>query len=78
MSAGPLGGVTVLAAEQMHALPHATQLLACMGAEVIKVEAPGGESGRASKPTLRDRDGRETGSTFIRNNLGKSSTAIDL
>ncbi len=78
MSTGPLGGVTVLAAEQMHALPHATQLLACMGAEVIKVEAPGGESGRASKPTLRDRDGRETGSTFIRNNLGKSSIAIDL
>jgi formyl-CoA transferase len=78
MSTGPLGGVTVLAAEQMHALPHATQLLACMGAEVIKVEAPGGESGRASKPTLRDRDGRETGSTFIRNNLGKSSIAINL
>ena len=78
MSTGPLGGVTVLSAEQMHALPHATQLLACMGAEVIKVEAPGGESGRASKPTLRDRDGRETGSTFIRNNLGKSSIAIDL
>lgn len=78
MSAGPLSGVTVLAAEQMHALPHGTQLLVCMGAEVIKVEAPGGESGRAGKPSLRDRDGRETGSTFIRNNLGKLSIAIDL
>jgi len=78
MSTGPLSGVTILAAEQMHALPHATQLLACMGAEVIKVEAPGGESGRAGKPALRDRDGRETGSTFIRNNLEKSSICIDL
>jgi len=78
MSTGPLSGVTVLAAEQMHALPHGTQLLARMGALVIKVEAPGGESGRAGKPRLREADGRETGSTFIRNNLDKSSIVIDL
>ena len=32
---GPLAGITILAAEQMHSLPHATQLLALMGAEVI-------------------------------------------
>jgi crotonobetainyl-CoA:carnitine CoA-transferase CaiB-like acyl-CoA transferase len=44
--------VRVLAAEQMQALPYATQLLARLGAEVVKVEHPkGGESGRArSRP----------------------------
>jgi len=75
---GPLSGLTILAAEQMHALPHATQLLALMGAEVIKVEPIAGESGRTGRPTLEDLDGRSTGSTFIRNNLGKSSIALDL
>ena len=33
----PLEGVRVLAAEQMQALPYATQLLARLGAEVVKV-----------------------------------------
>lgn len=75
---GPLEGVTILSAEQMHALPHATQLLALMGAEVIKVEPKGGETGRAGKPTVRESDGRETGMTFVRNNLGKASIALDL
>ncbi len=75
---GPLSGITILAAEQMHALPHATQLLALMGAEVIKVEPVTGESGRSGKPTLEDLDGRSTGSTFIRNNLGKASLSLDL
>lgn len=78
MSGGPLAGVSILAAEQMHALPHATQLLALLGAEVVKVEPIAGESGRAGKPALVDRDGRDTGSTFIRNNLDKASVAIDL
>jgi len=75
---GPLAGVSLLAAEQMHALPHATQLLALMGAEVIKVEPLGGEAGRTGRPVVRDRDGRDTGMTFVRNNLGKSSIALDL
>jgi formyl-CoA transferase len=75
---GPLSGISILAAEQMHALPHATQLLALMGAEVIKVEPLSGESGRSGRPSIADADGRDTGSTFIRNNLGKSSLALDL
>jgi crotonobetainyl-CoA:carnitine CoA-transferase CaiB-like acyl-CoA transferase len=75
---GPLSGVSVLAAEQMHALPHATQLLALLGAEVIKVEPLAGEAGRSGKPTLVEADGSATGSTFVRNNLGKSSIAIEL
>ena len=74
----PLEGLTVLAAEQMHSLPHATQLMALMGADVVKVEPLAGEAGRTGRPTVTDRDGRPTGSTYLRNNLGKASIAIDL
>jgi crotonobetainyl-CoA:carnitine CoA-transferase CaiB-like acyl-CoA transferase len=78
VSARPLAGTIVLAAEQMHALPHATQLLALMGAEVIKVEPPGGESGRAGVPRIPEPDGTASGSTFVRNNLAKASVVLDL
>ena len=75
----PLAGVRVLAAEQMQALPYATQLLAHLGADVVKVEPPGrGESGRGARPSLRDRDGRSVGATYLRNNLGKRSLTLDL
>jgi formyl-CoA transferase len=37
----PLSGVRILALEQVQALPYATQLLGRLGAEVVKVEAPG-------------------------------------
>jgi len=75
----PLDGVRVLAVEQMQALPYATQLLAHLGADVVKVEPPGsGDAGRASNPALVDRDGRRVGATYLRNNLGKRSVAIDL
>jgi formyl-CoA transferase len=75
----PLEGVRVLAAEQMQSLPYATQLLARLGAEVVKVEHPGrGESGRGSYPHMLDPDGRPVGATFLRNNLNKRSVALDL
>src|SRR5438132_12571522 len=74
----PLDGVRVLAAEQMQALPYATQLLARLGADVVKVEPPTGESGRASEPSMTDPAGRRVGATFLRNNLGKRSVALDL
>ena len=75
----PLEGVRVLAAEQMQSLPYATQLLARLGAEVVKVEHPGrGESGRGSYPHMLDPEGRRIGATFLRNNLNKRSVALDL
>jgi formyl-CoA transferase len=75
----PLAGVRILAVEQMQALPYATQLLARLGADVVKVEHPvEGDSGRGSKPSLRDADGREVGATYLRNNLCKRSIGIDL
>lgn len=76
---GPLAGVRILAIEQMQALPFATQLLARMGAEVVKIEHPEtGDSGRGALPAVQDVDGRRVGATYLRNNLDKRSVAIDL
>ncbi|MBM4245366.1 MAG: CoA transferase [Deltaproteobacteria bacterium] len=76
---GPLTGVRILAIEQMQALPFATQLLARMGAEVVKVEHPvTGDSGRGALPAVKDIDGRSVGATYLRNNLDKQSIAIDM
>jgi formyl-CoA transferase len=75
----PLDGVRILALEQMQALPYATQLLAHLGADVVKVEPPGsGDSGRGSLPAMTDPGGRKVGATFLRNNLGKRSICVNL
>ena len=75
----PLTGIRVLAAEQMAALPFATQLLARLGADVVKVEHPTmGDSGRGSVPFIEDPQGRKVGATFLRNNFGKRSVGLDL
>ena len=75
----PLDGVRILALEQMQALPYATQLLARLGATVIKVEHPsGGDLGRGSQPSMTDPQGRSVGATFLRNNLSKRSICVDL
>lgn len=75
----PLAGLRILAVEQMQAMPFGTQLLARMGADVVKLEPPKeGESGRAGLPNIRDVDGSTPGATFLRNNLAKRSLAIDL
>jgi formyl-CoA transferase len=78
-AARPLDAVRILAVEQMQALPYATQLLTHLGADVVKVEHPErGDTGRASRPALVDREGRSVGATFLRNNLSKRSVALDL
>jgi crotonobetainyl-CoA:carnitine CoA-transferase CaiB-like acyl-CoA transferase len=74
----PLEGIRVLAIEQMQALPYATQLLARLGADVVKVEPLRGELGRASLPAMSDPEGRPVGATFLRNNLNKRSMCVDL
>src|SRR5205823_12234791 len=78
-SPSPLDGIRVLAAEQMQALPFATQLLARLGADGVKVEHPvHGESGRGSSPGMTDPEGRTVGATYLRNNLDKRSLGLDL
>jgi crotonobetainyl-CoA:carnitine CoA-transferase CaiB-like acyl-CoA transferase len=74
----PLDGLKVLALEQMQALPFATQLLARLGADVVKVEDPErGDASRASQPKVADR-GYDMGHTFLRYNLSKRSLAVDI
>jgi formyl-CoA transferase len=74
----PLDGVRVLSFEQMQALPFATQLLARLGAEVVKVESPAGDLGRTSAPMMTDPQDRPVGATFLRNNLNKRSVCVNL
>ena len=69
----------ILALEQMQALPWGTQLLARLGADVVKIESPkGGDQGRSSLPAMADPEGRPVGATFLRTNLNKRSICVDL
>lgn len=74
----PLSGIRILALEQMQSVPYATQLLGRLGADVLKIEPIGGESGRHARPAATSAAGEVNGATFLRNNLGKRSIAIDL
>lgn len=77
-----LGHIKVLDLTRILAGPWATQNLADMGAEVIKVERPGvGDDTRAwGPPFLKDAEGRETAdsSYFLSANRGKKSITVDL
>lgn len=78
----PLSGIRVLDMSRILAGPTATQALADLGAEVIKIERPGaGDDTRAwGPPFLRDRDGRETRESayYLSANRGKKSVAVNL
>jgi len=78
----PLAGLRVLDLSRILAGPTCTQLLADLGAEVIKVERPGrGDDTRGwGPPFLSDSHGVETGESayFICANRGKASVAIDI
>ena len=78
---GPLSHLTVLDLSRILAGPWCTQLLADLGAEVIKIEKPGsGDDTRTwGPPVLKDRDGRDTAEAayYLGCNRGKKSVAID-
>lgn len=73
----PLAGIRVVELARILAGPWAGQLLADLGAEVIKVERPGaGDDTRGWGPPFVEKDG--SAAYFHGCNRGKSSVAIDL
>ncbi|MBA3592733.1 MAG: CoA transferase [Polaromonas sp.] len=78
----PLTGVRVLDLSRVLAGPWAGQLLADLGADVVKVEKPGsGDDTRAwGPPYLKDASGRDTTAAtyFLCANRNKRSVAIDI
>lgn len=72
----PLEGLRILTIEQYGAAPYGTQLLAALGAEVIKIENPqGGDTSRAAGPYYLGENDSQFFQTF---NRGKKSVALDL
>lgn len=69
----PLDGIKVADLSRVLAGPYCGQLLADMGADVIKVESPGGDENRGWPPTFRG-----ISSNFASVNRGKSSLTLNL
>ena len=74
----PLAGVRVLDLSRVLAGPWATQLLADLGADVIKVEKPGaGDDTRHWGPPWLEHGDEKVAAYFLAANRGKRSVAID-
>ena len=74
----PLSGIRVLDLSRVLAGPWATQLLADLGAEVIKVEQPGaGDDTRHWGPPWHEHGDERVAAYFLAANRGKQSVAID-
>src|SRR5690606_39064022 len=70
----PLAGVRVLDLSTVFMGPYAAQILAEWGADVIKVEALGGDQVRG----IGDTNDTGVGPVFVNANRGKRSVAVDL
>src|SRR5215212_2638941 len=79
---GPLSHIRILDLSRVLAGPWASQLLADLGADVVKVERPdGGDDTRAwGPPYLKDESGHDTGEAtyFLCANRNKRSICVDL
>ena len=78
----PLSHIRVLDLSRVLAGPWASQNLADLGAEVLKIERPGsGDDTRSwGPPFLKDREGKETRESayFLSVNRGKKSVTLDI
>ncbi len=75
---GALDDVRVLDLTQVLAGPYCTMLLADMGADVVKIERPGGDLIRPNPPYAEDPETEPYGGYFQSVNRGKRSIALDL
>ena len=75
---GPLADVTVLDLTEWIAGPLATKLFADYGADVVKVERPGGDPSRTVGPFKGDDPNPEKSGTFFYYNVNKRSLGLDL
>jgi crotonobetainyl-CoA:carnitine CoA-transferase CaiB-like acyl-CoA transferase len=73
--AGPLDGLVVADFSRILAGPYATMLLADLGADVVKVEGPGGDDTRSWTPPV---DGHGVSTYYLGVNRNKRSIALDL
>lgn len=71
---GPLKGVRIVDLTTVIAGPYATQTLGDMGAEIVKIEPPGGDIMRAPGPARSP----GMGAAFLNCNRNKQSLALDL
>jgi crotonobetainyl-CoA:carnitine CoA-transferase CaiB-like acyl-CoA transferase len=71
---GPLAGLLVADFSRILAGPYATMILADLGAEVVKVESPGGDDTRSWVPPTRD----GVSTYYLGVNRNKRSVALDL
>jgi crotonobetainyl-CoA:carnitine CoA-transferase CaiB-like acyl-CoA transferase len=82
LQAGALSGLKVLDLSRVLAGPWSGQLMADLGADVVKVERPGaGDDTRGwGPPWLKDEDGQSTGESayYLCANRNKRSVTIDL
>ena len=75
--ATPLAGVRVVELARILAGPWAGQMLADLGADVVKVEAPEGDDTRRWGPPFVERGGERTAAYFHATNRGKRSVVVD-
>jgi crotonobetainyl-CoA:carnitine CoA-transferase CaiB-like acyl-CoA transferase len=73
----PLSGLRVVELARILAGPWAGQILADLGADVVKVEAPEGDDTRRWGPPFIDRAGDRSAAYFHATNRGKKSVVCD-
>lgn len=69
----PLDGIRVLDLTRVLSGPHCTRMLCDLGAEVIKVEPPDGDSTRFANPRVNS-----LSSYFVQQNAGKRNISLDM
>ena len=78
MTSGALAGVKIIDLTHHIAGPYATKLLADFGADVLKIERPGGDPARRLPPFYHDEPDAEKSLPFLYLNTNKRSVILNL